>query len=133
MIDVYKGLNNLIFRQFCVIRVRSKEEKNQVTMNDSRHSDSKGESDPYLAMGPSNSMEMKEVNHYALVAIFEDGHCIEKGMLIIKVVIQEIGLDIITPVEIINQVYPVKQLSKILKKENKISICDTIIDKLVIT
>jgi hypothetical protein len=84
-------------------------------------------------MGSTVAIETNEVNHYALIAIFEDGQCIDKGLLIIKVVIQEIGIDIIMPVEIINSVYPVHQLSKIFLDDKKIEICDKIIDKLVIT
>jgi hypothetical protein len=33
-IDVYKGLNSLIFRQFCVIRVRSSAAKNEIVIQD---------------------------------------------------------------------------------------------------
>jgi hypothetical protein len=106
MIDVYKGLNNLIYRQFCVIRVRTREIKNQITIQDEQQSSLQGETDPYLAMGPAAAVETKEANHYALIAIFEDGQCIDNGQLIIKVVIQEINLDIIVPVEILNSVYP---------------------------
>jgi len=51
-LDVYKGLNNLIFRQFCVVRVRSNGSANEIAIQDEMsNSDQKGENDPNLAMG----------------------------------------------------------------------------------
>ena len=43
-------------------------------------------------------------NYYALVAIFDDGQCLDKGTVIIKVVIQEQGIDVIDEVEILPEV-----------------------------
>ena len=72
-------------------------------------------------------------NYYALVAIFDDGQCLDRGAVIIKVVIQEEGIDVIDEVEILPEILSTQKLQQIKSEECKIEICSTVIDKLVLS
>jgi hypothetical protein len=47
-----------------------------------------------------NYQEVGTTNHHGLISFFEDGQCMEKGQLVIKVVCQEKGIDISSSVEV---------------------------------
>ena len=57
----------------------------------------------------------------------------EKGELVIKVVIQDLQIDVIFPVRIINEVVSEELFSEVLQPERKTEVCEKIIDKLVLT
>lgn len=50
----------------------------------------------------------------------------------VKVVIQEMEIDIICPVTIISEVVAPDQLKQVLQPETKIEVCEKIIDRLVL-
>ena len=100
---VYKGLNQLLYRQFCVVRVRhggpyrsqqAEDRRSRGALEPEEGSHYSPEDDPHLAMGKASGaaeeaepQEGELKNHYALVAFFEDGQCLQKGELIVKIVI----------------------------------------------
>lgn len=72
-------------------------------------------------------------NYYALIAVFDDGQCVQKGELIIKIVIQELQIDVMSSVEIIKEVVPLARLRDIATEDHRLQICEEVIDKLVIS
>lgn len=132
---VYKGLNQLIYRQFCIVRVRhGGPERNRQTdergskgaLDQEEGSHFSPENDPHLAMS-KNTVTTEEAepqegeikNYYALIAIFDDGQCVHKGELIIKIVIQELQIDVMSSVEIIKEVVPSARLKEIATEVHK--------------
>lgn len=51
----------------------------------------------------------------------------------IKVVIQEEGIDVIAAVEILPEVMPIQKLREINRESSKIELCSAVIDKLVLS
>jgi hypothetical protein len=63
-----------------------------------------------LVLTELKDQEESYTNYHALVAIFDDGQCLERGELMVKVVIQEEGIDVIAAVEILPEVMPIQKL-----------------------
>ena len=51
----------------------------------------------------------------------------------IKVVIQEEGIDVIAAVEILPEVMPIQKLREVNRESSKIELCSAVIDKLVLS
>lgn len=71
-------------------------------------------------------------NYDALVAIFIDGQCLERSEVIIKVVIQELSVDIMQNVLIQNEMMGSQALDQLIYPERKEELCCKIIDQLVL-
>ena len=106
----YQGLNQLLYRKFSLIRVRkftfdSTSRQNntpnrshgasEIEDGQSQSNASQGRGAANLKSEPDVINQVGEPSNYdALVAIFIDGQCLERSEVIIKVVIQELSVDI---------------------------------------
>lgn len=103
----FKGLNQLLYRQFCILRLRNQllpapnkirpgQASDRVPLNQIEvellpdDHDQQDKAAVSLALHEANDEDEDSfTNYHALVAIFDDGQCLDRGAVIIKVVIQE--------------------------------------------
>ena len=72
------------------------------------------------------------IQYFGLIAFFDDGQCLDKNEIILKIVIQDSGIDLIQSLEIPKQLIQGDKLKELLVPSQTAEIFQTIVDKLVV-
>ena len=72
------------------------------------------------------------IQYFGLIAFFDDGQCLDKNEIIVKIVIQDSNIDLIQSLEIPKQLISGDKLRDLLNPSKTAEIFHTIVDKLVV-
>lgn len=135
----YNGLNQLLYRKYCIVRVRKYTYDQTTTQSSPQMDDIEEQSMTNSQVKGSLKKEPQLVNLVgdpsnfdALVAIFVDGQCLERSEVIIKVVIQELQVDIIQNVFVQKEILSRESLGQMLIPEKREELCGQIINQLIL-